>query len=341
MRFLFCVATILVLCYFQHVECRSTKKTKTTKEKSVVSFLGEKTTNDTSTSDKRSAVSLILPQVEKWLKGTKVDAKQCIKKKKDKQRPNAWDSPIKTFGYPEIKISGQSRAIQRLFTRISLNVYEKNLTPIDVGKEDYLIVGTKDEILAFCTCFEDYKVIGKQLMEDGTWKNEGKLKIQLQNIAKWGVNADVFDIVFKYTLERITRTLNPTGVIGEMDKALLGTTRLIDNIGKIKENIEKLRQWVPFGEIVIKKIISLVKDKTPPVKLVKDLYAFIRGQNEVQKKWINLNKKVIDKGKKIIVTLTMYTKPENKVRATYNFDKATVTLGDIGKELKDAFKNIV
>lgn len=72
--------------------------------------------------------------------------------------------------------------------------------------------------------------------------------------------------------------------------------------------------------------------------MVKELVKYVTSQSPEEQKWIGLKNNISAK-RKVIVVLTMYTKPENGVRATYNIGKSTLKFADIGKAIKVVFDN--
>lgn len=138
-------------------------------------------------------------------------------------------------------------------------------TPVRIGAHEFVFSGTPEEIIAFCLCYDKYDVIGSELNEDGVFKsNTGEIKIQLQDTAAWdaGKSKDAVDMIIKYTLERITKFLNPMKIIGEMDTAIIGADGdYTKAIKEVRKNFDKIKHWIPAIPGVIAEIKKiLMKD---------------------------------------------------------------------------------
>jgi len=272
----------------------------------------------------------------------KGSGKKCFAKKKKGLIPSAkdMDSPLKTFGYPHFNVEARGTVVR---AGVPLSYMFGYRQPIKIGSRDYLIAGYPDELLAFFACFENYKVIGSSLNDEGHWiPNTGSIKIQMQNLNDFSkLSSTLFDMVFKYTMDRIIRYLVPTAVIKGLDCKIMGGCDAVKTLAGFQRAIAKIKKWIPGSDKFIAKIIEVYQKDIPLEKKMKEVLDFMRKEEKrkagIRAEWIGWEN-VVYSEKKILVTLTMYSKPEHGVRSTHYMKKGTVTMRDIGEALKLAFQ---
>lgn len=289
-----------------------------------------------------SWISKFVDKVVHWLKtrGKQVK-KQCFDRRKQGHAASAelGDSPLKAFGYPHFNEARRGVVVK---AGVPLSYMGGHRQPIKIGSRDYVFAGYPEQILAFCACFENYRVIGESLSHTGHWVDEGNIKIQMQNVQEWGgrLDSSVFELLFKYTLERIIKYLNPVKIIKGIDCKLLGGCDAASTVDKFRAALEKIRGWLPHSADVINKIIEIYQKKEPLEQKAKDLIDFIKIEEEKKAKirgdWIGWDN-IEHKDKAIIVTLTMYDKPTNHVRSTYTMHGSNVSMKTVGEAIKEAF----
>merc|ERR1711962_516871 len=244
------------------------------------------------------------------IKGKCGDHLEVCKKAVEKgEIPSAKDnhSPIKQFGFPFF--NEKSRSIT-LRPGVTLSYMFGHRQPIKLGSRDYVIAGFANELLAFFDCFKDYDIIGSSLAADGHWyPNTGSLKIQMQNLNtnSQGLNAQLWEMIFKISMDRIIKFLNPYEIIASR-QALITGEKAIEARSELEKAITKIKAFIEFWKEQEK-----IKDA-------------------LRKQWVGLD--YVNKENKIFVTLTMYAKPTNGVRTTYNTGKATMKVGEIGDAIR-------
>lgn len=264
--------------------------------------------------------------------------KQCFEKKAKGIVPSAEnkDSPIEVFGFPFFNEVSKS-ILLKAGTPLSYMFGKRQ--PIRIGSRDYIISGYANELQAFFDCFDKYAVIGSSLNQDGRWvSNTGTIKLQINNVDEHstGLDSSLFDMLFKISLDRIIKYLQPTKIIKRMDAIILGSSKAASSKSEISKALDKIKEWLPGSDVFIKKFkeifakdISLKEKIKEFMKFVKD---FQHRRSFIRKNWVGWDN--VNKRKKLIVTLTMYAKPENRLRSTYDAGKATVMMGDLSKAFK-------
>ena len=269
--------------------------------------------------------------------------KQCFAKKKKGIVPSAehLDSPLKNFGYPYFNEKGKQVVLK---AEVPLSHIFGFRQPVKIGSRDYVIAGYPDELLAFFACFENYKVIGSSLNEQGHWiPNTGSIQIQMQNLYTKGerLSSTLYEMLFKYTLDRIIKYLNPVAIIKGLDCQILGGCDAVESLSKFKKAMEKIKKWLPGTDKLVKKILEIYQEKKPIKDKIKEIIDFIKDEQRrkagIRKQWIGWGN-VSNKDKKILVTLTMYSKPEHGVRSTYYMGHGTVSMKDIGEAVNIALE---
>ena len=262
--------------------------------------------------------------------------KQCYRKKKYDCIPSAenGDSPLTTFGFPVFNEAARSVVISS-DTSLSYMSYVRE--PVKIGLRDYVIVGYPDELIAFAACFENYNVIGSSVNREGHWnENKGTIKIQLQNIDTGGteLNSTLFEMLFKFTIDRIIKYLNPLKVIKGFDAHILGGSGAVKNLARMTSAMNLIKPWIPGDKTLIEKMVEIYA-KESPIKIKVNDFIQIFEENEakvaLQKQWSGWAN--VRKEGEILVTLTMYAKPENDVRCTYDVGNATITMKEVGKAI--------
>jgi len=284
-------------------------------------------------------ISKFVDRIAHWLDQRKRKvSKKCFLKRKKKQIPSAadGDSPLKAFGYPHFNEARRGLTVR---AGVPLSFIRGFSQPIKIGSQDYVFSGYPEEIIAFCACFENYEVIGESLSDSGHWVHEGDIKIQLQNAHIGGrLDSSVFDLLFKYTLDRITKYLNPIQIIHGIDCQLLGGCDAVSSEAKFRKALKKIKEWLPGAEKYTEKIIELFKKKGSLKDKTKELVDFVKQEEQkkakIRQQWIGWEH--IERKEMIIVTLTMYDKPNSNVRATYTLAGSKVSMRDIGEALKVA-----
>ncbi|XP_065644804.1 uncharacterized protein LOC105848810 [Hydra vulgaris] len=256
--------------------------------------------------------------------------KQCQATKQKNETPSAarGDSPIKSFGYPDFNINAKSVSLD---PKTSLSVISSFKSPINLGVYDFLIAGKPNELQAFFNCFSDYEVNGFILTENGKWeKNKGTIKIQLSNLIKAPkVTESVFEMIFSLGIDKITKYLDPKAIIGQ---SLFGNPNVLNNIEKIKEAWRLAKKYLPIPDNLVDKVAEICAKDIPLNKKIKEFFNLLKSaQNtlsDFKKQW--KGKDNVNRNSKVLVSLTMYSKPENNVRATYDTGKSAIKLKDIG-----------
>jgi len=272
------------------------------------------------------------------IKGKCGDHLEVCKKAVEKgEIPSAKDnhSPIKQFGFPFF--NEKSRSIT-LRPGVTLSYMFGHRQPIKLGSRDYVIAGFANELLAFFDCFKDYDIIGSSLAADGHWyPNTGSLKIQMQNLNtnSQGLNAQLWEMIFKISMDRIIKFLNPYEIIASR-QALITGEKAIETLSELEKAITKIKSWLPGSEKFLRKLIELMNAEGEAKDKIKAFIEFWKEQEKIKdalrKQWVGLD--YVNKENKIFVTLTMYAKPTNGVRTTYNMGKATMKVGEIGDAIR-------
>ena len=260
---------------------------------------------------------------------------------KNGKPPSAENSPLETFGFPFFNEKGKQIEVK---PGVTLSYIGKFYQPIKLGSRDYVISGFAAEFLAFFDCFKDYDIFGSYLAPDGHWKNETgtteSLKVQIQNTAQntQGMNSELWEMIFKITLENLAKYLAPKTVILQQTEAISGIKPgTLTKASDFLDYLEKAKNYLPIGDPIpfLEKINELRKEKDEKKKLKAflDFVKEMRAKKKLGKlKWSNW--KNVNKDDKIVMTITMYEKPDSTVRATYDMGKVTVKVKDVG----DAFK---
>merc|ERR1712048_48144 len=288
--------------------------------------------------------------------------KKCQETKDDGEVPSAehGDSPVKQFGFPHFNEGSQSTT---LIPGVTLSYMFGKRQPIKIGSRDYVIAGFPSDLMEFFKCFEDYEIIGKSLGQDGRWTETGAVQVQLQNLnpRPGNMQSDLWEMLFKISLDRIIKYLNPVKIITGMDAKIFGSKKAASSLNDFEKMLKHVKKWLPGGEELVAKIFDLFKRPCPACpdtgkdddddtvcKLMKlkclkekgkELIAFWKAEearlNELRKKWVGWDS--LSKTQKIMLTLTMYAKPEHGARATFNTGKSRMKLGDIAKALVTFF----
>jgi len=281
----------------------------------------------------------LVEAVKDFLTGKTEQLKKCQKKKDNGEIPSAHklDSPLEAFGFPYFDVKSKSITLKPGMTLS--NLFKSQRIPIKLGSRDYIICGYAKEILLFFQCFENYNVIGSSLDQDGHWKtNTGTLKVQMSNVdpQSQGLDAELWEMLFKISMDRIINYLNPVNIISEKEALVLGSKRAVSNANEFEKAIKKVKEWLPGSEDFVEKIVELYKKKGNLADKVKEFIDFMKEEQKkkavLERQWVRMDN--LDKNGKIMVTLTMYSKPENDIRTTYDFNKASVQMGEIAKAVK-------
>jgi len=262
--------------------------------------------------------------------------KICQKTKERGGVPSAEkkDSPIDVFGFPYFH-EGTKRVTVR--PGVTLSYMFGRRQPIKLGSRDYVISGWAKELIAFCKCFEDYDVIGSSLDQDGHWyPNTGSLKIQLSNVNpdSQSLNSELWEMLFKISMDRLVKFLNPMKIIAAKEAIVLGN-KSVSSLSQMQQALEKVKKWLPGSDKFIAKILELFAKEGDLKDKMKEFIQFYKDEEKkkdaLRKHWVGIDN--VNKERKLMITLTMYPKPENRVRTTYNFGKATIKVKDIGEAL--------
>jgi len=304
---------------------------------------------------KKILEDLVKKRTIKYFNKDKKD--QCFKKKKDDVSAENLDSPIKPFGYA--RVDELNRGITMLSPGRSLSKLNGFRKDIVVGESDFYFVGKGKDLIKFCKCFQVYEVTAKTLGDDGKWNKEnGQVKIQLENVQSWTAgnkDPNLFDMIFKMTLDRIIKELDPKAKIkqilgigrstdGETQRQFLGPSDKLEiKIDNLKKKFKEWRKWMPEKpEILdgVEKILAAAN--LTPKQVLEKFLAFVNEKKTEDKPGEWQKKDYVSTDKEIIAVLTSYPKPPNKLRATYNFGKPEVTLkkpkvtmNDVGKAISE------
>lgn len=319
----------------------------------------EKSDNDKQEVWKRSWVTDWLKKWKDYMtgKGGHPDAdEKCKKRKEDGEVPSAelGDSPVKTFGFPFFDINSRSTAVR---PGVTLSYMFGTRQPIKIGSRDYVVAGFPGELMAFFECFRDYKIIGSTLAQDGHWYQNGNIKIQLQNLNNVGVSTkdELWEMLFKVGVPRIIKYLNPVKIIKGMDAKIFGTKILKTKMDMMKA-LAQIKKWLPGNDNFIQKIAALFMQPCPACdkedctietlaclknkgsKLIEFWKLEEARKDKLREKWVGWDD-VTKSQRRIMVTFTMYAKPEHGVRATYNTGKSVLPVADVIDALKVFFDN--
>ena len=218
-----------------------------------------------------------------------------------------------------------------LDTKVSLSFIKGFRQPIHLGVYDYLIAGTPRELKAFFDCFSDYEVIGHLLNEDGKWEKEkGTIKIQLSNLMKSPkFTESLWEMMFTIGLDTVTKLLDPSKIISN---ELFGKPTILKNIDQIKKAWRVAQKYLPIPENMVDKVAEICAKDLPIKEKINEFMVLLKNeQNQLsafKEKWSG--KDNVSTKSKILVSLTMYTKPEHRVRATYDTGKSKIYLKEIG-----------
>ncbi|XP_065663093.1 uncharacterized protein LOC136085706 [Hydra vulgaris] len=256
---------------------------------------------------------------------------KCKAVLKKKETPDKKVSPIKSFGYPNFNIGTKSMELE---PRAPLSVLNKIKIPIKIGVYDYFIAGDANELQAFFECFGDYEVIGSELNDNGKWvENSGTIKIQLSNLRSGPkVTESMVDMVFAMGLDKIKDYLDPKAIIGLKWFGSPKDLGDLNDLDKLKQAWNLAKKYIPLPENAVNKIAEISAKKIPLQDKIKEFTLLIKKEKEAisafKTQW--RGNKNVSKKLKVLVSLTMYSKPENSVRATYDTGKSKVTLKEIG-----------
>ena len=143
-------------------------------------------------------------------------------------------------------------------------------------------------MLAILECFSDYEVIGSTLKDDGHWyPNTGSIKIQLENLIESKIRLipggttlgmkkvggagikrtdALWEMMFKITVPRLIKFLNPLKVVEELKGIILPTEETSDAVISTNEGykalLTKIQEWLPGNEKLIGKLVELYADKS-------------------------------------------------------------------------------
>jgi len=264
--------------------------------------------------------------------------KTCQKTKAKGGVPSAehGDSPLDVFGFPYF--DERSRRIS-VKPGVTLSYMFGVRQPIKLGSRDYIISGTAKQLQSFLECFSSYEIIGSSLQPDGHWAaGVGSLKMQLSNVNPTSprLTDDLWAMIFKISMDRIIKYLDPMRIIEDKDLLIMGGNKVIDTATDMEKLLFKIKEWLPWTDKYLQKFMELYKGKGTLQEKTDKFLKYVKGEeakrNSLRKQWIGLDN--VDKDAQLMITLTMYDKPNNRVRSTYTFDQARVTVADVGKALK-------
>jgi len=285
-----------------------------------------------------SWITDLAKKIMEWITGKGEDyVKACEKTKAKGGVPSAehGDSPVEVFGFPYFNEKARRISVK---PGVTLSYMFGRRQPIKLGSRDYVIAGHAKQLRSFFKCFADYDVIGSSLLSTGHWvTGVGKLKVQLSNVnpASPKLTEELWEMVFKISMNRIIKFLDPMKIIEEKDLLIMGGKKAVDTASDMEQLLKKIKEWLPWTDKYVDKFMEIYKGKRTAKEKMDDFLKFIKDENakrnNLRKQWVGLDN--VDPDKKIMITLTMYDKPTNRVRSTYTFDKATVKVADVGRAL--------
>lgn len=231
------------------------------------------------------------------------------------------------FGIPAFNESSRTVTIQPNMTSV-----DKNRT--QVGPNDFIVAGHYKDIVAFLKCFENETITGFSLNRNGSWEEQrGSIKIQLQNIGFDSLEqknfSSLFDVLFKFTVERILKYLEPIDVIRGYDAPLLGGIGAVKNLQRMTSTIKTIKQWLPGNKKVMEKIIKLYAKKESIKEKINDLIMFLDVEEaRLNGMWLECER--VQKDEKMLLIVTMYAKQSNDASCMYDLGKASTTIKDVG-----------
>ncbi|XP_012558956.1 uncharacterized protein LOC100211383 [Hydra vulgaris] len=259
--------------------------------------------------------------------GSKPSCKDILKNKGTPDKKNF--SEFKNYGYPNF--DDKTTKI-KLEPRGPLSVLNGFKIPIRLGAEDYCIAGDSDKLKTFFECFGQYEVIGSELDMEGKWvNNTGTIKIQISNLSKGPKLTDsMYEMVFKMGLDKIQNYLDPSKIIGL--EIFGGPKGNLKDLKKLKKAWNTAKKYIPLPENAVNKIAEISAREISLPDKIEQVFQLIKKETDAIKASKSSWKepKNVTKNKEFLVTLTMYARPENNVRATYDTLKPTVTLEEIG-----------
>ncbi|OEH77760.1 hypothetical protein cyc_08492 [Cyclospora cayetanensis] len=262
----------------------------------------------------------------------------CLKILEEGGIPQARDSPLKHFGYVYFDVNTKTYSTS---SGVPLSVVNGALVPIKLGSRDYIMQGKLTDILLFLKCYSKYQVVGSYLGDDGHWDSTPDdrfpVYVQVENVGP-EAHGSVSKALVRHSMQRVLKRINPRNVLA---MALAGAIpTLISN-----ENAENLltklvKNWSAsqsLGELSLNLKQSAEDTKESWEKLaseekfVKRMGLFLEmlltsGANETEE-W--QGKDNVDLKKDLTVVLTMYPRPENKVRATRKLSSSTVSVEEV------------
>lgn len=300
------------------------------------------------------SVSTFLAKVAEKKRKDVFDPSKCRAALDEGDLPEArlGHSPISTFGYPMYDPKTQTHYFDR---KTSLNTVNGFPVPIKLGVYDYSIIGTPDQIKSFLKCFADYEVIGSTLGQDGHWHNDPEtadvpvlpVSVQVQGVMKTG---SIASLLTRRTVSSILQRVGPdvldhkylvdllkahfAGEEVAIEKLVTqnkGLRRVLAVVELLGHKSEKTRTFLE--EL---KLATTVGEKVKV--LTKYVNAYLSALNPTHGQWVGGEN--VRLSRKVSLTLTVYPRPNNDVRATRVMDSNIVTLGDVLNVFEEiVFKN--
>lgn len=277
------------------------------------------------------------------LKGMK--NKECRRIKENGGVPTSHSAPLKVFGYPYFDEHTKKHSVRAALPLSKINGF---LIPIKVGSRDYVVQGNPERVLVFTECFSAYMVVGSFLREDGHWDStphtDNPLFLQVTN-----VGAEPFESVkthiVHHSVETLLRRIGPLDTLGQ---SVAEGLRNIKHIGPaMKTALTKVAgQWMWLENLMelasvlhmsledaAKAWDAISREDTFPKKVRKFLSFLTKAHNRISNQWSGA--KNIDLTRKITLTITMYPRQENGVRATRKLSNSTVSVEELFEALKE------
>lgn len=283
---------------------------------------------------------------------------KCSRLKSSGITPQSHDSPLKVFGYP---LYDEKTKKHSVFPGVTLTIANGFRIPIKVGVRDYILQGPLETIMVFLHCFSEYLVIGSVLKEDGHWSDELQstfpLHLQVEN-----TGADPFGLISLLLMRRaalkVLEAASPLDMLLESVKPFVMNSKSLGNF--LKEQLTDANKWYWVQECAgLAKLLG-VKAKDAVVlwfelKNIKDVKERRRKFFNLMKKsynqklnddnneskngsnfWVGRN--FVNLKKTITLIFTMFPRQANNIRATFVFDKSTVSLRDVLKAMYTLMK---
>jgi len=259
------------------------------------------------------------------------------------------NSPIENFGFPQWDSQKNKVVLNQKPIAVKLTNTDENDQVFNLDVIDFVFTGTKKEIIAFCDCLGHLTFQAKIPEEDkDSWQKAGTLKLQVENLQDaFFQGKDEKKTMLDVVAKRILDYASPKNklIAAEPFKVLMDY--LFDvKVMSIKKIFEQVKGVVmdikiPYNDLKnienaarnlndvksTKENLQLIKDE-----ITNDIKALFK-KKPAPNGWTGTDNLANNKGK-YGVKITMYTTPENRVRASYDTKQGKINLRDVAKYLR-------